>query len=319
MLAYILAVFIGTGSVGLYIAAFFFPELHRKQDFIWSGVGCFYALTLWIYAHEVTGGILVGQMASVALIGWFAWQILILRRQLIPVERQTPIPNPTQLQTKLGLNKSRNVVAGEANSTTVKQIEPKASSSDRSTTPNPNSTSSAIHIKRAQTALAKQRANSVEIDVSQHQQSASLPKVVIEPTGENDNEAWIKLEVKTSPAKSPEPQPPQSITSQPPTETANPQLPQSIISPAKSPEPQPPQSITSQPPAETAKPPSSPPAPPAIAKPDLPAQKDRLPASKAEPSAQNHPNNPIDVTPAKNDPIDVTPIKSNLEDEANWE
>jgi hypothetical protein len=314
MLAYILAVFIGTGSVGLYIAAFFFPELHRKQDFIWSGVGCFYALTLWIYAHEVTGGILVGQIASVALIGWFAWQILKLRRQLIPVERQTPIPNPTQLQTKLGSNKSRNVAAGEANSTTVKQIEPKASS-DRST--NPNSTSSAIHLKRAQTAIAKQRANSVEIDVSQHQQSAPLPKVVIEPTGENDNEAWIKLEVKTSPAKSPETQPPQSITAQPPAETANPQTPQSIISPAKSPESQPPQSITSQPPTETTKPPSSPPAPPAIAKTDLPAQKDRLPASKAEPSAQNHLNHPIEVTPAKNDPIDGTPIKSNLEDEAN--
>ena len=73
MLAYILAVLVGMGSVGLYIAAFFFPEIHRKQDFIWSGVGCLYALTLWIYAREMTGGILVGQTASVALIGWFAW------------------------------------------------------------------------------------------------------------------------------------------------------------------------------------------------------------------------------------------------------
>jgi hypothetical protein len=274
MLAYILAVLIGTGSVGLYIAAFFFPELHRKQDFIWSGVGCFYALTLWIYAREIAGGILVGQVASVSLIGWFAWQILKLRRQLIPVERQTPIPNPTQLQPKLGSNKSRNVAAGEANSTPVKQTEPKASSSNRSTTSNPTPTPSAIHTKRAQTAIAKQRENSVEIDESQHQQSAPLPKVIIEPTGENDNEAWIKLEVKTSPAKSPETKPPQAITSQPP--------------------------------AETAKQPSSPPAPPPIAKPDLPAEKERLPASEAEPSA-------------KNDPIDVTPIKSNLEDETNWE
>ena len=237
MLAYILAVLVGTGSVGLYIAAFFFPELHRKQDFIWSGVGCFYALTLWIYAHEIAGGILVGQIASVALIGWFAWQILNLRRQLIPIERQTPSPNPTQLQTKPGLNKSRNVAAGEANSTAVKQLEPKASPSDRSVTPNP----SAIHTQRAQTAIAKQRENSIAIDGS-HQQLVPLPKVIIEPTGENDNEAWIKLEVKTSPAKSPAPQPPQSITSQPP--------------------------------AETAKPPSSPPALSAIAKPDLPAQKE---------------------------------------------
>jgi Ycf66 protein N-terminus len=89
MLAYILAVLVGIGSIGLYIAAFFFPEIHRKYDFIWSGVGCFYALALWIYARQEVGGILVGQTASVALLGWFGWQTIQMRRQLSAIERQT--------------------------------------------------------------------------------------------------------------------------------------------------------------------------------------------------------------------------------------
>jgi Ycf66 protein N-terminus len=103
MLAHILAVLVGTGSLGLYIAAFFFPEIHRKQDFIWSGVGFFYALSLWIYARQTTGGVLIGETASVALLGWFVWQTLKLRRQLVPTNQQTPIPSTSKIQQQLGL------------------------------------------------------------------------------------------------------------------------------------------------------------------------------------------------------------------------
>jgi Ycf66 protein N-terminus len=103
MLAHILAVLVGTGSLGLYIAAFFFPEIHRKQDFLWSGVGFFYALSLWIYARQTTGGVLIGETASVALLGWFVWQTLKLRRQLVPTNQQTPIPSTSKIQQQLGL------------------------------------------------------------------------------------------------------------------------------------------------------------------------------------------------------------------------
>jgi Ycf66 protein N-terminus len=106
MLAYILAVLVGTGSVGLYTAAFFFPEIHRKHDFIWSGVGVFYALTLWIYGREVVGGVLVGQIASVALLGWSVWQTLKLRRQLVPFGQQASTAMPTQIKERLGFNRS---------------------------------------------------------------------------------------------------------------------------------------------------------------------------------------------------------------------
>ena len=101
MLAYVLALVIGLGSFALYMAAFFFPEVHRKEDFIWSGVGLFYALVLWVCAGRITGGVLVGQMASVALLGWFGWQTLTLRRELIPSDQQTAIPNQDELKGKV--------------------------------------------------------------------------------------------------------------------------------------------------------------------------------------------------------------------------
>ncbi|MEG5067022.1 Ycf66 family protein [Microcoleus sp. B3-A4] len=97
MLAYILALAVGLGSFSIYMAAFFFPEVHRKSDFTWSGVGLFYALILWACAGRITGALLLGQMAGVAMLGWFAWETLTLRRQVTPVAEQTPIPQSASL------------------------------------------------------------------------------------------------------------------------------------------------------------------------------------------------------------------------------
>jgi hypothetical protein len=101
MLAYVLALVIGLGSIAMYMAAFFFPEVHRKEDFAWSGLGLFYALVLWVCAGRITGGVLLGQMASVALLGWFGWQTLTLRRAIAAPEQQTAIPSQDELQSKL--------------------------------------------------------------------------------------------------------------------------------------------------------------------------------------------------------------------------
>ncbi|MCT7956432.1 Ycf66 family protein [Laspinema palackyanum] len=91
MLPYILALAVAVGSFAIYMAAFFFPEVHRKGDLIWSGVGLFYALVLWFCAGRISGAVLLGQMASVGLLGWFGWQALTLRRQTTPLAEQTPI------------------------------------------------------------------------------------------------------------------------------------------------------------------------------------------------------------------------------------
>jgi Ycf66 protein N-terminus len=92
-MAYVLAMMVGLGSFGLYMSAFFFPEVHRKYDLVWSGVGLFYALVLWVCAGRITGGVLLGQMSSVALLGWFSWQNLQLRRDRTPPDQQTQLPD----------------------------------------------------------------------------------------------------------------------------------------------------------------------------------------------------------------------------------
>ena len=76
MLTYLLAFIVGLGSLGLYATTFLLPEVSRKNDLIWSGVGLFYALVLWVCAGRITGGVLLGQLASVSLIGWFGWQTM---------------------------------------------------------------------------------------------------------------------------------------------------------------------------------------------------------------------------------------------------
>jgi hypothetical protein len=92
MLSYLLAIVVGLGSFSLYMAAFFFPEVYRRYDFVWSGVGMFYALVLWVCAGRITGGLLLGQIASVALLGWFGYQSLQLRREQTPIAQRTPLP-----------------------------------------------------------------------------------------------------------------------------------------------------------------------------------------------------------------------------------
>ena len=94
MLDYFLALVVGFGSLAIYLSAFFFPEIHRRYDFIWSGIGLFYALILWIFAPRITGGLLLGHIASVSLLVWFVAQTLLLRRQLTPPGQQTPFPSP---------------------------------------------------------------------------------------------------------------------------------------------------------------------------------------------------------------------------------
>lgn len=74
MLTYLLAFAVAVASIGFYAITLFLPAFRREQDLIWSGVGLFYALVLWVCAAQVRGGLLLGQIASVALIGWLGWQ-----------------------------------------------------------------------------------------------------------------------------------------------------------------------------------------------------------------------------------------------------
>ncbi|NJL84402.1 MAG: hypothetical protein HC890_18430 [Chloroflexaceae bacterium] len=102
MLANVLAVLVALVSFSFYLSAFFFPEVHRKDDFFWSGVGLFYALVLWAAAGRLTGAVLLGQLAGVALIIWLGWETLSLRRAIARPEFRTEIPESFALTSFLG-------------------------------------------------------------------------------------------------------------------------------------------------------------------------------------------------------------------------
>ncbi len=91
MVAHGLAIALWLGSVALYGAAFFFPEVHRRHDFFWSGVAAFYGLVLWFDAAQISSTELLGHGASLALLGWLGWQTLTLRRKRTPLDLQTPL------------------------------------------------------------------------------------------------------------------------------------------------------------------------------------------------------------------------------------
>ena len=101
MLAYVLAIAVAFISFAFYMAAFFFPEVHRKDDFLWSGVGLFYALVLWVCAGRITGGVLLGQLAGVALVFWLGWETLTLRRAIAHPETRTEVDESFSLTETL--------------------------------------------------------------------------------------------------------------------------------------------------------------------------------------------------------------------------
>jgi hypothetical protein len=107
MLTHILALIVGFGSLAIYLAAFFFPEVHRKNDFIWSGVGLFYALVLWVFTPRIGGWFFLGQLAAVALLIWFGWQMFSLRRQVTPAMQQTPVPSAQAVKTNINEQASK--------------------------------------------------------------------------------------------------------------------------------------------------------------------------------------------------------------------
>lgn len=88
----LLAVAVGVGSFGLYMVPFFFPEVYRKYDMTWSGVGTAYAIALWLCRDQVTVLLLISQLALVALLGRFTWQNLELRRAIVPDAEKTAFP-----------------------------------------------------------------------------------------------------------------------------------------------------------------------------------------------------------------------------------
>ena len=91
MLSYFLAIIIAIISVALYLTAFLDRKIHRQDDFLWSGLGLFYGLILWICAGRITGALLLGQLAATFLIIAFVWETRQLRKAITSQENEVQL------------------------------------------------------------------------------------------------------------------------------------------------------------------------------------------------------------------------------------
>ena len=111
MLPYALAIAVGLSSSVLFLTAFFLKDIHRQDDFFWSGIGLFYALVLWFCATSITGAVLLGQLAAVALLLAYFWQVIKLRGAIANPEQQASLDSFSVLNSlKNLLRRSPNTI-----------------------------------------------------------------------------------------------------------------------------------------------------------------------------------------------------------------
>ncbi len=107
MLSYALAIAVAISSLVLFSTAFLMSKIHRKDDFLWSTVGLFYALVLWYCARNITGAVLLGQAAATVLIVSSSWQTIKLRRAIANPAQGAETNNFSVLQSINGLLKRK--------------------------------------------------------------------------------------------------------------------------------------------------------------------------------------------------------------------
>ena len=178
MLSYALAIAVATSSLVLFLTAFLMSDIHRKDDFLWSGVGLIYALVLWYCARNITGAVLLGQAAATALLVSYSWQTLKLRRAIANPDRAAEINNFSLVQKINGLLKR--------NQPTVKPATPVE------TSVTPKVTEQEIAIPDTPTQDTAQKPT----------RAAVPPKVSVDLTEESATVKDIETEPKSSEAKS---------------------------------------------------------------------------------------------------------------------
>ena len=204
MLAYILAIAVGLSSFALYMAAFFFPEIHRKDDFLWSGVGLFYALVLWVCAGGIRGGVLLGQTAAVSLAIVFGWQTLKLRRAIAHPEEKTDLQGfslTEWLQTKL-FNRGQQApklqpeVSGEEAVATVGEAAKEAT-----VEPEPEvaaeETTEAVQEAETEAEVASVVQTEAEETPAASQEAEATTETITEEVGETPQESETEVEATT--------------------------------------------------------------------------------------------------------------------------
>ncbi|MFP4296512.1 MAG: Ycf66 family protein [Spirulinaceae cyanobacterium] len=234
MLVYTLAIAVALGSFTFYMAAFFFPEVHRRNDFIWSGVGLFYALVLWLCADRITGGVLLGQSASIALLGWLGWQTLTLRRTKAPTEAKTEVSDATTAQTKKKLlggitglfRKQKPEPNREAKPESVAELVDQEAATETATPEHPSVTETEAEMPETPAASATETPSEADAEIPETPETGipdavmpppeaatpPIPKEVIPDDTSEDDSNWPDDEEETETP----PHPDVAVTATPP-------------------------------------------------------------------------------------------------------
>jgi hypothetical protein len=208
MLAYILAVIVAVGSFALYLTAFLFPKVHRKDDFLWSGVGLFYALVLWVCAGRITGGVLLGQLAGVSLLLWFGRETMKYRYAIAFPEKLSDVEKFSLLEW---LQSKVNAVVGKKATPPLKkpatptEETPTKKEIKKDTTEAENQIVSQVTEETPTPAVQETDTTTIE-EVIEEQIVSTVTETTgeISPVQEEIKEEEIPLKVQDSPPESSE-------------------------------------------------------------------------------------------------------------------
>ena len=168
MLSYALAIAVALSSLVLFLTAFVMSDIHRKDDFLWSGVGLLYALILWFCARNITGTVLLGQVAASILLISFCWQTLKLRKAIANPERASEISNFSVLQATMGLlNRKKSqpqAVTTPPENEAIEKVEESKKISVPNTTSKDTASSVEAEIKTNQPEVIEETKSDAKID-----------------------------------------------------------------------------------------------------------------------------------------------------------
>ncbi|WP_052055642.1 Ycf66 family protein [Myxosarcina sp. GI1] len=195
MLAYALAIAVGLSSSILFLTAFLMPDVHRRDDFFWSAIGAIYALVLWFCATRITGAVLLGQSAAVALLVSYQWQTLKLRKAIAFPEKAAELDNFSVLSAINNLFSRRSVKTSVQPSVNLSE-QPKVTEEKIEI---PETTTETIaEADKPSTEAAPSREEVIDEAIAVEKQS--IPQVEVEPTPTADTEAVSKpITTPTSP------------------------------------------------------------------------------------------------------------------------
>jgi hypothetical protein len=194
MLSYALAIAVGVSSSILFVTAFLFKDIHRQDDFFWSGVGLFYALVLWFCATSITGAVLLGQFAVVALLTAYFWQMLKLRKAIAKPEVTPSLDKFSVVGFFQNLFKFKK----SSPPASIAEVRPKTEPSVQVTTNNPQQEETPVNITSATPTVV------TTTDTQPDSPSQVTPSSTT-TTKETETKSDNQPEVATNPVATPSP------------------------------------------------------------------------------------------------------------------